>query len=139
MFRVKSEYYVFIILIYLFVFQLAAMQYFEVFKYWDELYADLAIPLYLLNFKPIIKVNNIRFKLFLFGSIFVFIGLIGNFVYEYQVFVAVISDVFLNIKFILGILTTYYLFKTQKIFSYKREISRHVHIIIVVLFALYAT
>lgn len=136
MFRVKSEYYVFIILIYLFVFQLAAMQYFEVFKYWDELYAALAIPLYLMNFNPIIKVNNIRFKLFLFGSIFVFIGLIGNFVYEYQVFVAVISDVFLNIKFILGILTTYYLFKNQKIFSYKRGISRHVHIIIVVLFAL---
>ena len=156
MLNTKRGYYTFLVILYMFVFQFAIMQYLTVFKYLDELYAVLSIPLFFWAYRTRLKdlfsnsikkkVGNIqhirqllkttKIKLLIAISIFVLIGLIGNIVYGYQGFIPIAIDVLLNVKFVLGIFTTYYIFKSINIMDYKKEISKHVHIIIMVLVVL---
>ncbi len=156
MLKTKREYYVFLVILYLFVFQFAIMRYLTVFKYLDELYAVLAIPLFVWNYRDRLKLiilnfnkkktNNIEYlkrgfkstkaKLLLAISTFVLIGLVGNIIYGYQSFIAIAIDILLNVKFVLGIFTTFYIFKNINLLDYKQEISKHIHIIISALFVL---
>lgn len=68
--------------------------------------------------------------------LFVGVGVISNGVYRYQVWHAVAQDIFLNLKFFMGIVTTYYLFRDFNIKKYKTRIRTHVKILILLYFAL---
>lgn len=112
---------------YMFTLQFAVMRVILIFQYWDEIYALMCIPIALMSFKSKIKekskyINHLLITL----CLFMLIGFISNFVYHYQTGIAVIRDAFLNLKFFMGILTTYYLFRGFKIQQYKYQISTHI-------------
>lgn len=132
----------FIAMMYMFTLQFWIMRKFTLFQYWDEIYALLAIPLAIFSLysskgKISIKkeskyVNRIIVALMLFVSV----GILSNMVFEYQKWVAVMQDVFINLKFFLGIATTYYLFKNFNIKKYKNKLNFHAKVLIVLFFVL---
>lgn len=121
----------------MFALQCAIMQHVAIFKYWDELYALLCIPLAVMKYnRKIIKKNKYARNLAKALILFVGVGVISNGVYRYQVWHAVAQDIFLNLKFFMGIVTTYYLFRDFNIKKYKTRIRTHVKILILLYFAL---
>ena len=124
---------------YIFALQFGLMQKYAIFQYWDEFYALLCIPLILKNFNINIKFkkyNKYTYYMIAALSLFVALGIISNRVYKYQEFFAVIQDIFLNLKFFLGIVTTYYLFNNFKLSCYKNQIAHHVKLMIALYFIL---
>ena len=135
----NKRYLIFISIIYIFVLQLGIEQRITIFKYWDECYAFLYLPLALLNFNGKIKIKkenkDIR-CLSIILVLFVSIGIVSNCVFRYQVAAAVLWDIFLNLKFFMGIGTTYYLFRNFKIEKYKNGIRFHAKMLIALFFIL---
>lgn len=86
------------------------------------------------NFK--VKINiytGITILLIVFSAI----GLLGNIIYQYQCTAGIFQDILLNLKFFMGILTTFLLFGSFHINCYCRKIRIHTRFIIMVLFSLY--
>ena len=131
-----NKYYIFMIIIYLFIFEFVLMQYVSFAKYWDELYAVLFVPLFIIYFNGKIKVGSDNARIFCLLILFIIIGIIPNIMFKYQVMSAVLSDILLNLKFFMGIYTTYYLFKNFDYVSYKGRIKRHLQFIVIILFLL---
>lgn len=131
-----SKYILFITILYLFIFQFALMQIADVFKFWDELYALLSIGFWMLRLgnRKIIKKNLIN-KMISLILLYITLGLLSNVIYGYQKVVPVITDVLLNVKFYLGIATTYFLFKNEDLNELKQA-KIHIKIIIFILFTL---
>lgn len=137
--KVSRKYILFIIIMYAFALQFAIMPKIPLFKYWDEVYALLCIPLAASNFKGKLKIkkknkniNGIIAAL----VVFVFIGIVSNCIYRYQVTIAVLQDVFINLKFFMAIATTYYLFRNFEIDRYKNKIRDHAKLLIALYFIL---
>ena len=96
----KEVKYCFIVfLIYGLVFEFALMSIHPMFKYIDELYAILFVPLGIKYFFSLDQIINK--KIFLLILLFVLLGVSTNIVYGYQNIQAVMKDIFLNIKFLL--------------------------------------
>ena len=134
--KTKSvKYFLFIIVLYMFTFEFALMQYISVAKYWDEVYALLFIPLFISRyFKDKNRlVRKTDFLIFFSAIVYVCIGLLGNALFQFQGIAAVVSDVLLNLKFFLGIYTTIYLFENLDYHEYGVQIKAHVKLIIAVL------
>lgn len=135
--RVKKSYALIVGVIYIFALQCAIMQYVTIFKYWDELYALLCIPLAIMKHSRRSKkknkyVRNLGKALILFIGI----GVVSNCVFQYQIWIAVAQDVFLNLKFFMGIVTTYYLFRDFNTKKYRAHIKVHIKALILFYFVI---
>ena len=131
--KVNKKMCMFIAVIYLFALQFGIMQRVTIFQYWDEFYAFLCIPLAGINSRGKIKLrqNNKEIpKLMVCLSLFLLVGIVSNFVFDYQKPIAVLQDIFLNVKFFMGILTTYYLFNNFKLSRYQNQIRFHVKLLV---------
>lgn len=137
--KVNKKYYLFIAMMYMFALQFWIMKRITVFQYLDEIYALVAIPLAVFNTRGKIKIKkeNMYINRMIVGlMIFVLGGLLSNIVFNYQSWHAVAKDVFINLKFFLGIATTYYLFKNFNIKKYKNKLNFHAKVLIVLFFIL---
>lgn len=129
----------FILIMYLFALQLAIMHVIPVFQYVDELYALMCVPLWAIRFHWVLKLKkenkqiNIILLLLL---LFVGIGIFSNLVYSYQTFSAALRDVFINLKFFMGIATTYLLFRDFNIRKYVHPIKANAKFLILLYFVL---
>ena len=130
------QYYLFMFVTFMFVFQFALTGVIDFFKYWDELYAVLVIILYLSSAKFKIRPKSEDFKIILLNTIYIGAGLVSNIIYQYQVFPAIITDMILNYKFVFGIYTTYYLFKNLNFKKYQNRIKQNIQFIVFILFIL---
>ncbi len=129
----------FIILLYLFVLQNFLQDIFPVFKYYDEAFSLIAIPLslyYLFKNKGKIFINKDFTKLFLSLFILLMVGFIGNCLYKYQPLNVVLSDALLVIKFFLAYYVSRKLFNETLIINYGKSIGFNIKLIISVLFIL---
>lgn len=128
---------IFLFVLYFFVFQSMIAQVFPVFNYWDEFYALLCILIWAIHLKGKVRINNnLKTKVVILLIIYICIGCVSNMIYSLQVIQAVLLDIFLNLKFFLGIGTTVYLFKNYSLESHKCSIKFHIKIILTVLFVL---
>lgn len=115
MFIKKNSCTIFILLIYLLVFQTVIQKMIPVFQYFDETLALLGIIYFILT---IIKTQKIRYNkksisIFLAFLIIIIIGFISNIKYKYQTWPYIFSDFLVMFKFFL----VYYL--SKNIFSYE--------------------
>lgn len=132
--KASKQEWIFILIMYLFTFQFGLMKCSAVFQFLDELYAAICIPLFFLNFNGRIKQNKSdRFIRYMIMAIFIFllIGIAANSIYAFQSPLAIVQDIFLNLKFYMGIVTTYYLFKNFKFDRSKHQICFHCKLLIV--------
>ena len=137
--KVNKKYYLFIAMMYMFALQFWIMKRITVFQYLDEIYALVAIPLAVFDTRGKIKIKkeNMYINRMIVGlMIFVLGGLLSNMVFNYQSWHAVAQDVFINLKFFLGIATTYYLFNNFNIKKYKNKLNFHAKVLIVLFFIL---
>lgn len=137
--KASKKCYVFIAVMYMFTLQFWIMRKFTLFQYWDEIYALLAIPLFIFSSKgkiSIKKENKYVNRIIVALMLFVAIGLLSNIFWDYQKWFAVMQDIFINLKFFFGIATTYYLFRNFDINKYKNNINYHAKILIGLFFAL---
>lgn len=137
--KASKKYYVFIAGMYLFTLQFGIMGKSTLFQYWDEIYASLAIPLAIFSSKgkiSIKKENKYINRIIVALIFFVIVGLLSNVFFQYQKWLAVMQDVFINLKFFLGIATTYYLFRNFEINKYKYKINLHAKVLTVLFFIL---
>lgn len=137
--KVNKKYYLFIAMMYMFALQFWIMKRITVFQYLDEIYVLVAIPLAVFDTRGKIKIKkeNMYIHRMIVGlMIFVLGGLLSNIVFNYQSWNAVAQDVFINLKFFLGIATTYYLFKNFNIKKYKNKLNFHAKVLIVLFFIL---
>ena len=131
----KEVKYCFIVfLIYGLVFEFALMSIHPMFKYIDELYAILFVPLGIKYFFSLDQIINK--KIFLLILLFVLLGVSTNIVYGYQNIQAVMKDIFLNIKFFMGIVTIQLLTKKFDVQNYRKRFIFHIKAIIIILFVL---
>lgn len=128
-----------IAIMYMFALQFWLMQKISIFQYWDEFYAVLCVPLAMWNFNEKIKLKkDSKYIRYMFVALYMFLllGIVSNFIFNYQRPIAIIQDVFLNFKFFMGIATTYYLFKNFKLDNYQKQIRFHAQLLISVYFIL---
>lgn len=135
--KFSVKYLAFIVVLYGFTFQFALMKYIPVVGYWDEIFAVMCIPLVIVKSKGKFKIEN-KYVRNMFVSLFLFtlVGIVSNCVYRYQIWEGVVQDVLLNLKFFMGIATTYFLFYDFRIMKYKNEIKVHAKALIASYFLL---
>lgn len=127
----NSKIVILVSVIYLFVFQKFIQQYISVFQYWDEFYGLLFFPLLIIN-SPV-RFKKTTCKYIIRFILFVFLGIISNVVFKYQCIQAIFLDILLNIKFFLGIGTTYLLSKEIKKNKVAFLLKRHIKVITILL------
>ena len=139
--NLSLKYILYIILLYLFIFQNLLQNIFSEFKYFDEVLALLSIPIIIAEIyksKGIIKLKNSNVKLFICLLIIFMVGMISNFKYQYQKLRLAFGDAILVFKFFM----IYYLakksFNRNFIIDYKKKIKFHIIISIMALVALTA-
>ena len=105
--RINVPYILFIIYFYFFIFDPLLELWIPLAGYADELAAVAAIPIFAVNVireRGIIRINGDKWWLFI--TLFLCIGFIGNVVYQYQPLLQIaIPDLFLGAKFWLAIYT----------------------------------
>lgn len=137
--KANKKSYMLIVLMYIFALQFGLMRKITVFQYWDDLYALLCIPLAIIYSKGKIKLkkeNRYIQNMIIALGLFLLVGIIANCIYRYQKPIAVMQDIFLNIKFFMGIATTYCLFKNLKLSKCKKQIRFHSKLLIILYFIL---
>lgn len=133
----EIRYYFFVLCIYLFIFQNALQRYIPIFQYADEIFALLLIPVLIIH---IVKSKNRfvikKYDLIIVVSllILVIIGIYSNIKYGYQQPLMVISDLLLVLKFFMVYYLSGYIFKSEKMEIYSKNIVKHVKFIIIFLF-----
>ena len=137
--NLNLKYVVFILLLYLFIFQNMLQKFFIGFKYFDEILAVSAIPIIIINIcksNGVIKLKNTNIKIFMCLFIICIVGIIGNIKYKYQLIQLALGDVILILKFFM----IYYLAKKCFSFAfindYRKKIQFHVKLNIIILFIL---
>lgn len=134
----KINVYFFLLILYILSFQDVLQQYIAIMQYFDEMLALFIVPIVIFE---IVKHKDLKIMLYNLCIIFCLaiitvLGLIGNYVYKYQINSAIITDLLLIWKFFL----VYFMFEKinkQKILGeYRKKIVRHIKIITMVLFIL---
>lgn len=127
----KSSYYIFIILMYLFIFQdFLDKNISGLFGYFDEVYSILFIPVYLL-FKKNSKINKIDFFIILDIIIFNCVAILSSVISGLQSFKPVIQDWIIVNKFVLSIGVSNILFKNLLNDKNKNKILTHCKVLTV--------
>ncbi len=104
----------YIILVFLFTFQMLLQKYVSIFQYFDEFYALISIPLVIMKK----KIDKVELKMIIIFFALNIIGILSSIIYNYQPLGAVFTDILLINKFFMGIITTKILFKN---FEYEKE------------------
>lgn len=115
-----------VLLLYLFVFQGALIDWIPIVGYLDELYALAAVPLamYWIWLKGGgISVSKQSWRLTLCYMVFILIGFLGSVIYQFQPINYAVIDLLLNVKFPLAILTTVWL-TVFRITEWRNELVR---------------
>ncbi len=131
------KYYFLILSIYLFSFQYFLESQISIFKYIDELYSLLFIPIFLISTKvqkkELTKKHTMIFVMLLILTI---IGLIPNFIYHYQSSSYIIMDILLLFKFYLSMFLSFLLFDINILNDNNcLKMRKHLRFIIIILFA----
>lgn len=104
---------IFCFFLFLFLFQNGLQQKIALFQYVDEVFGLLAVPLFFLRLLQkeisIQSIKNNRKLIILFG-IFWISGWCGTFYYQYQPLEVAVKDSYVNIKFLLAVITAYLIF-----------------------------
>lgn len=102
----------------LFVFQDAVSMLFPVFKYYDEVFCLLIIPIslyFISKENNVLKVKKKDIQVLIDLCLYLLIGVISYFLNSNQPIQALIGDMFLNLKFFLSIYIGHYLIKDKNI------------------------
>ena len=130
----------FIVLIYLLLFQNIIQSFIKPFQFFDEIIALCSIPIFILYLLKTKTKNQYAIKKYNLWLIIVFIillgaGLISTIIYKYQPFKIALSDMLLVSKFFLVYLLSQLLFSEDIILNNSKKIEKNVKFIII-LFAL---
>ena len=133
----NTLYILFIIAMYIFVFQNLLQKYFVMFQYFDEIFVLLTIPVFIIylsknNFKINIYKNDKKITLFL--GLIIFIGLIQNFRLNFQSPKYYLSDLLLFLKFFLGYFLSRLTLDKKFFDKYNKKIKNHVKLVTIILF-----
>ena len=137
--RVSIEYIFFIICIYILIFQNFLQTIFWPIQYFDEFVSLLAIPILLFSLiknKGSVKLKSNNFFMFLLFVLLIMSGLYSSAKYKYQPLGIALSDMLLISKFFLAYLMSQLLFTNRMIQNYKKRISTHVKVIVIMIFLL---
>ena len=130
--------YLFIIIsMYLFILQDLISQYFSYFKYFDELYCLLIIPVSIYSLaknNTIISISKTTKKIIMSLLVIVIVGFIGNIRYKYQDYGYAFQDFILFIKFYVAFFMSKMILSDNVFNDNKNKILSHLKIIIVGLF-----
>lgn len=131
--------FILVALVWLLTFQSPLEQVNGLFKLTDELVAVAALPILVISSVKYgrLKIKHYLFRALLLLLIFVAVGLLGNFVYKYQPWKSVLTDLFTNLKFFLALMTGYTLAPRCANRSSVRSIATHLRIITVIIFILF--
>lgn len=130
------QYYIFVTIIYILVFESLIERKIGIFRYFDEILAMTFIPIiiiHILRNKNNIKIKKYDLIILICLILQAVIGLCANIIYKYQPYYIVLSDLLLSYKFFM----VYYassMYFNKNIF--KEEIVKHVKTIIILLFVL---
>lgn len=133
----RINYYLFILCLYVFIFQnpLQSLPFGKYIGYFDEAFAAIGILIFIL--KSIssrkIKYRKTESKIVFFIGVFVFTGICGNFIYNYQDYTIALADLFLNLKYFLAIITSCTLFGHLNINKLSKQIMFHIKLITIML------
>lgn len=133
--RSQIEYFLFIICLYIFVFQLAVQSHIKIFQYWDEFYSSLFFLFVVIKGAKRFTIKVEDAKIVILGFVILVMGLISNVLFGYQKFSAVFADIFLNFKFLLSICVSFFLFHNLDFEYFRGKILRHVKVLTFFLFA----
>lgn len=129
--RINVPYILFIIYFYFFIFDPLLELWIPLAGYADELAAVAAIPIFAVNVireRGIIRINGDKWWLFI--TLFLCIGFIGNVVYQYQPLLQIaIPDLFLGAKFWLAIYTGKNIFSRLNIPRFAEKIFFHIRLV----------
>ncbi len=133
----NTLYILFIIAMYIFVFQNLLQKYFVMFQYFDEIFVLLTIPVFIIylsknNFKINIYKNDKKIILFL--GLIIFVGLIQNFRLNFQSPKYYLSDLLLFLKFFLGYFLSRLTLDKKFFDKYNKKIKNHVKLVTIILF-----
>lgn len=133
----NTLYILFIIAMYIFVFQNFLQKYFVMFQYFDEIFVLLTIPVFIIylsknNFKINIYKNDKKIILFL--GLIIFVGLIQNFRLNFQSPKYYLSDLLLFLKFFLGYFLSRLTLDKKFFDKYNKKIKNHVKLVTIILF-----
>ena len=112
--ELKKENLCYVILVFVFTFQMLIQKYISIFQYFDEIYALISIPL-IIRTK---KLDKLEIKMIAIFFMLNIIGILSSIIYNYQPVKVVLMDMLLINKFFMGIITTKILFSQ---FVYNRE------------------
>lgn len=127
-----------LVVFYLFLFQSPLAELFPLFAYVDELFPLLGIGLFLFYS---IRTGTLRIKkssawICALLTTFCVVGLLGNFIYQYQTLSSVLIDLYTNLKFFLSILFGYVLFSICDSERERETFLSHARMMTVILFVL---
>lgn len=126
------QYILFVICFYMFFLQCILQNNIEVFKYWDEFYSILFIPLFIIKNKKEGILKKEDKLIFTYCLIIIIIGLIGNIIYKYQELGIAIMEIILIFKFVLSYYTTKLLFDGLEVYDNKK-IALHAKVVTIIL------
>lgn len=132
--KISLQYTFFIICLYLFIFQNLIQKYIPLFNYFDELFALMAIPVFVMKKRKSISIKNNINGLLL--CIIVGVGMISNCIYRYQTVTAVFCDLLVFLKFFLITYISSSIWNTQMLQKHKGNLLINLKTIIVILFAM---
>lgn len=119
--------------VYLLIFQDLIQRFIPIFKYFDETLALLLIPVIIMKLfkqKNHLSITKTNLKIILSLAIIIFIGLLSNFIYQYQSIKYVLGDLYLCLKFFLVYFLSSMLWNNDFYEKYSKKIYFHVRFII---------
>ncbi len=132
--RKKNDANIFILLIYLFVFQELFSKIIPVFQYFDEFYAIIIFIVCIFIYRK--KLINLIYKYYIeiiLILLLIIVGFISSIINHCQPIKAVLIDFIIIIKFPLSIFTSMMLFDNFDIYKKKAKIKKHIIIITMIL------
>lgn len=131
--RVSLNYALFILCMYIFVFQNLIQKYVPIFQYFDEAIAMLFFPILFFKGKNLFRIkkngDNLGILIILIGAL----GLLSSITFQYQGLIAVLSDCLVFFKFFMLYYISSQLWSVNMIYKYKKGIIFNVKIIIITL------
>lgn len=137
--KVDLKYIYFLFFLYLFVFSDWLAIYFPIVSNWDEIFALIAVPIWIINFTQNgFKISIARggYGIWVFG--YLFFSAISNVVSQNQTIIPILSDLLVNLKFWFSIYIGYHYFGKMNQETSDYKISAHIKFIVVVFIILAA-
>ncbi len=122
-------------LLYIFLFIEPIGDVIQPFKYFDELFAIVAIPIFL--YKSRLKIKKRKPGIGFYVIVFLFLGMLGDIFYQYQPLFVWLSDVLINAKFWLVLYIGYVVSEKIEYSRMKKKLMLHVKIVTLIFASLF--